>query len=86
MRWCSQKEDPPQSLHLRRIRWCSQISDPPQSLHLLRMRWCSQKEDPPQSLHWSLWRWCGHSFFCLRTASILSRSMEAPSYVTVEDA
>jgi hypothetical protein len=71
-RWCSQMADPPQSLHVLRMRWCSQKADPPHSLQSLRMRWCSQKDDPPQSLHLLLWRWCGHSFFCLRAASILA--------------
>ena len=74
MRWCSQMLPPPQSLHLLLSRWCSQMLPPSHSLHRLRMRWCSQKADPPHSLHSRRFRWCGHSFLCLRAASILCQS------------
>ena len=64
-----------QSLQRLLLRWCSQMLPPPQSLHSLLLRWCSQKADPPQSLHRNFSRWCGHSFFCLRSASILLSSV-----------
>jgi len=74
MRWCFQKADPPQCLHWLRSRWCSQKTDPPQSLHRL-VGAGARRRLTRQSLHRLLSRWCGHSFFCLRSASILQFSI-----------
>ena len=58
-RLCSQKAEPPHSLHCFRRRLCWQIWEPPHSLHSLLRRPCSQMLLPPQSLHLERLRLCG---------------------------